>query len=187
MGAIAAANSRGILVWIIATTQMAGVVQCVFSTKTALLCCALWSGASSPAAGLLLIFLLFFLFLAPFDRRLLERYIQRVNAAATRREAAAKKVKAAAAIYDTAIGGPFTRQLCDMLDLEVVVLRDARSSHVRSFLGELAIGRWNKAAQKFEVVTAWCETWADLEDEARRAIKSFHGMANSKTRGESRV
>lgn len=135
-----------------------------------------------------MILLLFFVFLAPFDRRLLERYIRRVNAASARREAASRNVRAASGINRTIVsGGPFTRQLCDMLDLEVVVLRDAKASHVRSFLGELAVGRWNKAAQRFEVVTAWCESWADLEEEARRAIKSFHGIANPRTRGASRV
>jgi hypothetical protein len=87
----------------------------------------------------------------------------------------------------TMTGGPYTRQLCNMLDLEIVVSRDLRSSHVGSCLFELAIGRWNEEAQEFEVVTEWCETKEDLEEEARQAMKSFRGIANPKCRGASNV
>jgi hypothetical protein len=52
---------------------------------------------------------------------------------------------------------------------------------------ELAIGRWNEEAQEFEVVTKWCETWEDLEEEARQAMKSLRGIANPKYRGASNV
>jgi hypothetical protein len=84
-------------------------------------------------------------------------------------------------------GGPYTRQLCNMLDLEVVVLRDVRSSHLGLRLGELAIGRWNEKAHEFEIVTEWCETWQELEGEARHAMKSFHGIAKPKNPRASNV
>jgi hypothetical protein len=82
--------------------------------------------------------------------------------------------------------GPYTRQLCKMLDLEVVSF-----SRRRFFLGahlvELAIGRWNEEAREFELVTEWCETWEALEEEARQAMKSFRGIATAKYRGASNV
>ncbi len=83
-------------------------------------------------------------------------------------------------------GGPYTRQLCKMLDLEVVSFA-RRKFFVGCCLVELAIGRWNEKAREFEVVTEWCETWEDLEEEARQAMKSFQGTGNPKYRGASNV
>ncbi|MGH9715228.1 MAG: hypothetical protein ACRD4R_00635 [Candidatus Acidiferrales bacterium] len=82
--------------------------------------------------------------------------------------------------------GPYTRQLCNMLDLEVVSI-SRRKFFVGCCLVELAIGRWNEKAREFEVVTEWCETWEALEEEARHAMKSFRGVANPKYRGASNV
>ena len=86
----------------------------------------------------------------------------------------------------TMTGGPYTRQLCNMLDLEVVSFA-GRKFFLGSWLVELAIGRWNEEAREFEVVTEWCETWEDLEEEARQAMKSFRGIANPKCPGASNV
>ncbi|MGH9687121.1 MAG: hypothetical protein ACRD5K_08535 [Candidatus Acidiferrales bacterium] len=82
--------------------------------------------------------------------------------------------------------GPYTRQLCKMLDLEVVSF-SRRKFFVGCCLVELAIGRWNEGTREFEVVTEWCETWEDLEDEARQAMKSFRGTADTKYGGASKV
>jgi hypothetical protein len=141
----------------------------------------------------LMILVLFVVFLLPFDRRIIERYILRVGAEPVgptplRGGTRSGKLMMDDGFSETSMtGGPYTRQLCNMLDLEVVVLRDLSSSHVGFRLVELAIGRWNEEAQEFEVVTEWCKTWEDLEEEARQAMKSFRGIPNPKYRGASNV
>ena len=141
----------------------------------------------------LMILVLFLVFLAPFDRCIIERYILRVGAepvgaVSVRGGTRSGKLMLDDGFSETTIpGGPFTRKLCNMLDLEVVVSRDLSSSHVGFRLMELAIGRWNEQAQEFEVVTEWCETWEDLEEEARQALKSLRGIADPKYRGASNV
>lgn len=82
--------------------------------------------------------------------------------------------------------GPYTRRLCHMLDLEVVSFT-RRKFLFGCCLVELAIGRWNGEAREFEVVTEWCETWEELEEQARIAMKSFREMAKPKYRGASNV
>lgn len=169
---------------------MAGLTQTIFSAKTLLVCFGLLPGASSGAVGLLIIFALFVVFLAPFDRHLLERYIRRVGAksarsASWRRGTRSRKLLADHGFSETFMAeGPYTRQLCKMLGLEVVSV-----SRRRFFLGaclvELAIGRWNEEAREFELVTDWCETWDGLEEEARQAMKSLRGIARPKYRGAS--
>lgn len=171
---------------------MACLTQSIFSLRTLLVCVGLVPETSSGAVGLLIIVALFVVFLAPFDRHLLERYIQHVAAkparpASSRLGTRSRKLLADHGFSETArIGGPYTRQLCKMLGLEVVSF-----SRRRFFLGahlvELAIGRWNAEAREFELVTEWCETWEGLEEEARRAMKSFRGIAAAKYRGASNV
>jgi len=73
-----------------------------------------------------------------------------------------------------------------MLDLEVVSLA-RRKFFLGCCLVELAIGRWDENTKEFEVVTEWCETWDDLEEQARQAMKSFRGVANANYRGASNV
>jgi len=170
---------------------MAGVAQFVFSGKALMVCFALWPGASSPAVGVLYLLALFVVFLVPFDRRLLDRYAQYAGAKSA--EASLKgalppgKPAEDNGVHETAMpGGPYTRRLCKMLALEVIVLRDA-SSHAGSRLSGLAIGRWNEEAWEFEVVTEWCQTWEDLEEEARQAVKSFRGVASPRERRASNV
>lgn len=166
---------------------MASVAQSVISAKTLLVCFGLLPGASSGTFGVLLILLLFVVFLAPFDRRLLERYIQRVSAASLARSSRSAKLILHHGFGDTAAsGGPYTRQLCKMLDLEVVSLA-RRKFFLGCCLVELAIGRWDENTKEFEVVTEWCETWDDLEEQARQAMKSFRGVANANYRGASNV
>jgi hypothetical protein len=143
---------------------------------------------SSDAVGFLLILLLFVVFLAPFDRRIIERYIMRIGAEASLKDGTRSgRLRRDDGFSETTMpGGPYTRQLCKMLDLEVVSFA-RRRFFVGSGLGKLAIGRWNEEAWEFEVVTEWCETWEDLEEEARQAMKSFREMANPKYRGASSV
>lgn len=147
---------------------------------------------SSEIVGFFLMFLLFAVFLLPFDRRFIERYIMQIGS----KSAGSAAVNAALAAKSTTNdessgtimpGGPYTRRLCNMLELEVVVLRDLSSPHIGPRFLELAIGRWNEEAWEFEVVTEWCETWEDLEEEARRAMKSFRGIANPDYRGAPNV
>lgn len=168
--------------------KMAGLAQFAFSTKHLLACFAFWSphapASSSGMLALLMILLLFVLFLVPFDRRIIDLHARWATAL---RDRTSGKPTDRGTSKKTIAGGPYTRQLCNMLDLEVVVLRNARSSHVGSFLGRLAIGRWNEEARKFEVVTAWCDTWAELEKEARHAMKSFRGVAYPSRRGAPHV
>ncbi len=146
---------------------------------------------NSEIVGFLLMVLLFVVFLLPFDRRVIERYIMQIGAEPAGPARLAGETQSGNSIADDSAnepvmpGGPYTRQLCNMLDLEVVVLRDLSSSYVSPRLVELAIGRWNEEAWEFEVVTEWCETWEDLEEEARQAIKSFRGVSNLKYRGSS--
>lgn len=166
---------------------MASLAQSIFSAKTLLVCFGLLPGSSSGAVGLLIILALFVVFLAPFDRRLLERYIQHVGAASSRGGTRSRKLLADHGFREAAMtAGPYTRQLCKMLGLEIVSF-----SRRRFFLGahlvELAIGRWNEQAREFELVTEWCETWEGLEEEARRAMKSFREIASPKYRGASNV
>ncbi len=140
---------------------------------------------SSEIVGVLLIFVLLIVFLLPFDRRFIERYIMQLPVTGG---SGPEKVATDEAFSEmTMPGGPYTRRLCTMLELEVVVLRDLSAGHVDSHCVELAIGRWNEEAWEFEVVTEWCETWEDLEEEARRAIKSFRGIASPNYRGASSV
>jgi hypothetical protein len=154
---------------------------------------ALYRGSSFEMVALLMILVLFVVFLAPFDRRIIERYILRVGVERVGPASLSGGNRSGKLMMDdrfsetTMPGGPYTRQLCRMLDLEVVVLRDLSSSHVGSCLGELAIGRWNEEVQECEVVTEWCETWEDLEEEARQAMKSFREIANPKYPGASNV
>jgi hypothetical protein len=161
---------------------MAIVAESILSTKTLIVCFGLLPESSSGTLALLTILLLFVVFLAPFDRRLLERYIRRVSVRAALRDGTRSgKLMKGAEVRETPMpGGPFTRQLCKMLDLEVVDSRGARSSRFGSRVVRLAVGRWNREDRQFEVVTEWCETWEDLEDEARQAMKSFRGVANVK-------
>jgi len=171
---------------------MANLAQSIFSARTIVVCFALLPGASSGAVGLLMILALFVVFLAPFDRRLLERYIQHVGAepvgpASLGRETRSRKLLAVHGFSETAMtAGPYTRQLCNMLDLEVVSF-SRRKFFLGAHLVELAIGRWNAEAREFELVTEWCETWEGLEEEARQAMKSFRGIASAKYRGGSNV
>jgi hypothetical protein len=171
---------------------MASLTQSIFSDGTLLVCFGLLPEASSGTVGLLMILALFVVFLAPFDRRLLERYIQRVGAksarpASLRRGTRSRKLLLDHGFSETAMtAGPYTRQLCNMLDLEVVSLA-RRKFFLGAWLLELAIGRWNEQAREFEVVTEWCETWEGLEEEARQAMKSFRGNASPKYRGASSV
>jgi hypothetical protein len=140
---------------------------------------------SSEIVGVLLILVLFVVFLLPFDRRFIERYIMQlpVTGGTDSEKAATDDARSGAALP----GGPYTRQMCKMLELEVVVVRDLSSSHDGPRFVQLAIGRWNEEAWEFEVVTEWCETWEDLEEEARRAMKSFQGIASPNYRGASSV
>lgn len=133
--------------------------------------------------GLILIFfVLFVLFLLPFDRRFIEHYIMQIGA-----KPAAARSGAADGFREAPMpAGPYTRQLCKMLDLEVVTFA-RRKFFIGSRRVELAIGRWNKEAREFEIVTPWCATWDGLEEEARQAIKSFRGMVSAKHRGTSNV
>ncbi len=144
---------------------------------------------SSQIVGILLLLILFIVFLLPFDRRVIERYIMQIGAEPSGSVSLSAGTNSGERSTDEEAnepvmpGGPYTRQLCNMLDLEVVVLRDLSSSHLGPRLVELAIGRWNEEAWEFEVVTEWCETWEDLEEEARQAMKSFRGITDSKARG----
>jgi hypothetical protein len=159
---------------------MASLAQSIFSATTLLVCLGLLPGASSAMVGILMILALFLVFLAPFDRHLLERYIQRVGAASLASSARSTKRMTGNEFAETPIsGGPYTRQLCKMLDLEVVSFA-RRKFFLGAYLVELAIGRWNDDAREFEVVTEWCETWEGLEEEARQAMKSFRGIATPK-------
>lgn len=147
---------------------------------------------SSEIVGFLLMLLLFVVFLLPFDRRFIERYIMQIGAKpagpAAESSGSLSPKNTDDELNDTTMpGGPYTRRLCKMLDLEVVVLRDLSSGQLASHRVELAIGRWNEGAWEFEVVTEWCETWEDLEEEARRAMKSFRGIADAKYRGAANV
>jgi hypothetical protein len=157
---------------------MAGIAQSIFS---------------SEIVGFLLMLLLFVVFLLPFDRRFIERYIMQIGAKpAGAAPVSSETLSANPATTDGSSetimpGGPYTRRLCHMLDLEVVVLRDLSSSHLGPRFLQLAIGRWNEEAWEFDVVTEWCETWEDLEEEARRAIKSFRGVATPNYRRASNV
>lgn len=136
--------------------------------------------------GILIIFVLFVLFLLPFDRRIIERYIMRIGAepaAPASLKPGTRSGKMGDGFSETPLpAGPYTRQLCNILDLEVV-------SHARRkyFIGarqaKIAIGRWNKETREFEIVTEWCATWEELEEEARQAVKSFRELANPKYRG----
>jgi hypothetical protein len=143
-------------------------------------------------AGFLMILVLFVVFLLPFDRRIIERYIMRIGAAPVAPASSRGGTRSGKLMMDygfsetTMTGGPYTRQLCNMLDLEVVSFA-GRKFFLGSWLVELAIGRWNEEAREFEVVTEWCETWEDLEEEARQAMKSFRGIANPKCPGASNV
>jgi hypothetical protein len=145
------------------------------------------------AGFLMMMLVLFVLFLVPFDRRFIERFImplggKRVGSSSLSAAAPDGQLTMGAGLTETSVpGGPYTRQLCNMLDLEVVVLRDLSSFHVGSCFVQLAIGRWNEEAWEFETVTEWCQTWEDLEEDARRAVKSFREVANSNYRGASTV
>lgn len=123
---------------------------------------------------------LFVVFLLPFDRRITERYIQRFGAQRVARASLGGGTRSGKVSETTMRRGAYTRQLCNMLDFKVVVLRDLISSPVGSRLVDLAIGRWNEEAQDFDVVTEWCKTWEELEEEARQAMKSFRGVAHPK-------
>jgi hypothetical protein len=154
---------------------MAGLAQSIFS---------------SDIVGFLLMLILFVVFLLPFDRRFIERYIMQIGSkpASASSESPSGGSTTDDELNDTTLpGGPYTRRLCNMLDLEVVVLRDLSSPHGDPRFLELAIGRWNEEAWEFEVVTEWCETWEDLEEEARRAMKSFRGIASPDYRRASNV
>lgn len=140
----------------------------------------------------LMMLVLFLLFLAPFDRRIIERFLlppdgEPVGPAPLEGDTRTRKPAMDDGPRTSATGGPYTRQLCHMIDLEVVFLRDFSSPHAGLRLMKLAIGRWNEEAQEFEVVTEWCDTWEDLEEEARRAVKSFQGIADPKYRGASNI
>ncbi|HVB86186.1 MAG TPA: hypothetical protein VNK23_05915 [Candidatus Dormibacteraeota bacterium] len=166
---------------------MASLAQSIFSAKTLLVCLGPLPGASSGTVGILFILALFIVFLAPFDRRLLERYIKRVGAKASRPAPLSGASRSAKFLLKSGFGdtsvaaGPYTRQLCKMLDLEVVTFA-RRKFFIGCFLVELAIGRWNEGSREFEIVTEWCETWDELETQARQAIKSFRGIAHPKHR-----
>jgi len=171
---------------------MVGLAQSVFLAKSLVVCFALSPAASSGMGALLMLLALFIVFLVPFDRRLLDWYAKRVGAQALRPPPLKRGSRRGKLLIDTGFGeasmrgGPYTRQLCKMLDLEIVGLARRRFL-LGAYLVELAIGRWNEEAQEFEVVTEWCETWEDLEKEARRAMKSFRGIANPRYRGASNV
>lgn len=175
---------------------MVSLVQCVFSAKALLVCVGLFSGgtgSSSEMVGFLMILVLFIVFLLPFDRRIIEKYIMRVGAEPLAgraslggRTGSGKPMMEYGFSEATMTGGPYTRQLCNMLDLEIVSFA-RRKFFLGSCLVELAIGRWNEEAKQFEVVTEWCETWEGLEEEARQAMKSFWGSANARYRGASNV
>lgn len=140
---------------------------------------------SSDIVGFLLMFTLFVVFLLPFDRRFIERYIMQLPVSGGTEAA---KLTTGEAFKELATpGGPYTRRMCKMLDFEVVVLRDWSAGHIASHHVQLAIGRWNEEAWEFEVVTEWCETWEDLEEEARRAMKSFRGVGSPRYRGAANV
>lgn len=166
---------------------MTSLAQSIFSAKPLLACLGLLPGTSSGTVGILFILALFIVFLAPFDRRLLELYIKRVGAKASRPaslkggSSRGKLLKNSGFADTTMTGGPYTRQLCKMLDLEVVTFT-RRKFFLGCYLLELAIGRWNEEAHEFEIVTEWCETWGDLEEQARQAMKSFRGIAHPKQR-----
>lgn len=138
-----------------------------------------------------MILALFVLFLLPFDRRIIERYLMPLGAEHGRSTSVTSRTRSGKPEMDDGStvmampGGPYTRQVCNLLALEVVVLRDLSSSPTGSCSVELAIGRWNEEAWEFEVVTGWCQTWEDLEDEARQAMKSFQGIASPNYRGAS--
>lgn len=176
---------------------MVSFAQSVFSAKTLLLNFGLFSGGTgssfeSEMVGFLMIFVLFVVFLLPFDRRIIEKYIMRMGAEPIRRTSLKGRSRSGNLMMEYGFsetimtGGPYTRQLCNMLDLEVVSFARRKFFH-GSCLVELAIGRWNQEARQFEVVTEWCETWEALEEEARQAMKSFWGSANAKYRGASNV
>jgi hypothetical protein len=141
----------------------------------------------------LLMLVLFVVFLLPFDRRFIERYIMQIGSKPAGPGSSSSGTVSGESTADDGSGepimpgGPYTQRLCDMLDLEVVVLRDLSSPHGDPRFLELAVGRWNEEAWEFEVVTEWCETWEDLEEEARRAIKSFRGVTNPNYRGAANV
>jgi hypothetical protein len=142
---------------------------------------------SSDIVGVLLTLVLLFVFLLPFDRRFIERYIMQLGTESAG-PASVKGAGSGDGSGETVMpGGPYTRRVCKMLDLEVVVLRDLSSSHAGPRLVQLAIGRWNEEAWEFEVVTEWCETWEDLEEEARRAMKSFRGITDPRYRRASHI
>lgn len=165
---------------------MAGLAHSMFSAITLL--ASNDPGASSGALGLLFLLLLFVLFLLPFDRRFIERYIMQIGAKPAGPASSQGKLTTDDGLSETLMpGGPYTRRLCNMLDLEVVVLRDLSSSHLGPYFLELAIGRWNEEAWEFEVVTEWCQTWEDLEEQARQAVKSFREVAGSRYRGAASV
>jgi hypothetical protein len=173
---------------------MASLVQSILSARALFVCfeslASDGSASSSGLLGFLMILLLFLVFLLPFDRRIIERYIMRIGAEATGRASLRGGSRSAKLMMDygfsekAATAGPYTRQLCDMLDLEVVTF-SRRKFFFGSWLVELAIGRWNEDAHDFELVTEWCETWEDLEEQARQAMKSFRGIADPKYRGAS--
>ena len=140
---------------------------------------------SSDVVGFLLIFVLFVVFLLPFDRRFIERYIMELPVSGGSEPA---KLAADDTLSETAMpGGPCTRRMCKMLEFEVVVLRDLNSGLMASHRVQMAIGRWNEETWEFDVVTEWCVTWEDLEEEARRAMKSFRGIGSAKFRGAANV
>lgn len=147
--------------------------------------------AMSSSVIFLMIWGLFVVFLLPFDRRIIERYVQRFGAQPVAPVSLGGGTRSGKVIMDDGFSettmrrGPYTRQLRNMLDLKVVVLGDLISSPVGSRFGDLAIGRWNEEAQEFDIVTEWCKTWEELEEEARQAMKSFRGVAHPKYRSSS--
>jgi hypothetical protein len=141
----------------------------------------------SEMVGFFMILVLFVVFLLPFDRRIIERYIMRMDAAPVAPASSRGGIRFGKLMMDygfsdtTMTVGPYARQLCNMLDLEVVSFA-RRKFFLGSWLVELAIGRWNEEAREFEVVTEWCETWEDLEEEARQSLKSFRGHIQTHSR-----
>jgi hypothetical protein len=171
---------------------MASLAQSILSAKTLLVCLGLSPAVSSGTGALLMLLALFIVFLVPFDRRLLDWYAKRVGdkalqPASSKRSTHLGKRRLDYGFGETAMtGGPCTRQVCKMLDLEVVSIA-RRKFFVGCYLVELAIGRWNEEDREFEVVTEWCETREELEEKARQAMKSFRGIAKPKYRGASNV
>lgn len=170
---------------------MASLVQSVVTAKALLICSGLLPEAYSAPVGFLMILVLFIVFLLPFDRRIIERYIWRVGAAPARPVASTGNIRSGKEMLEPfgatpMDAGPYTRQLCKMLDLEVVSF-SRRKFFFGCWLVELAIGRWNDKAREFEIVTEWCETWEGLEEEARQAMKSFREVADPRYRGASNV